>query len=53
MKLHQVMKSDFCIEAKVEGVGLKGRCWLIFTYTNIDINSRNEQWEILNEKRKK
>lgn len=51
VKVHQLIKTNFCIEAEVEGTELEGRFWVIFIYASTDINLRKEQWEILKEKK--
>lgn len=50
--VHQMVKTDFSIELKVDGEGFKGKCWVIFLYASTESSIRKLQWEILKDKRK-
>lgn len=53
VKMHQLIRTYFCIEAEIEGTELEGRFWAIFIYASTDIILMKEQWEISKEEREK
>lgn len=51
MTVLQIIKSNFCLELEIEGVGFEGKCWIILLYASTDVTIRKTQWEVLKEKR--
>lgn len=48
--VHQVIKSEFCIEMEIEGDGFERGVGVIFIYASTDVNTKKAQWETLKEK---
>lgn len=51
VQIHNIIKSDFCIEMEVECDNLTGKVWVVFVYLSTDDHIRKTQWECLKQKR--
>lgn len=38
--VHQIIKSEFCIDTEIEGDGFEERVWVIFIYASTNVNMR-------------
>lgn len=52
IQVHQIIKSNFCMELEIEGEGFEEKCWIIFIYASTDLCTMKMQWDVLLEKRK-